>query len=464
MATISLSFAVFLVSASTLLSAEAEYQYQQVHGVLKNSNQCICKVHFTEWEFPVERFVHLQDLSQGCTNSLEKRISEVTFAEFKIPMFMAEVQNLSSHLQQFEAMYKQKLYHPLNFWTLRWELKQLNSQFAKAQRIPSSNTNLLHKISTELLDARLTVMNLQQFDKHNLLSIKDHLRKLKNRLESFSVYGMSNIGNCTGGILRNISEPVVAQVNSYGTSYPYGAWGMDSMPGNPEFYWIMALQSSNIYGNSIRTYTSYKNFLTAKSNIDHKVTSSFTATNSIQGPGVVVHNGSLYYNCYNSGKMCRFEIKTKQITNALLPNAGFGDKFPYCYYSCYGYTDIDFSVDENGMWVIYATEENYGNIVLSKIHSNSLAVLQTWRTKLFKKAVTNAFVVCGVLYATRYVSTNEEEIFYMYDTITNQEANNLKIRFVKYSPNVENLHYNPVDRRLYLFNDGYMIAYELFFY
>ncbi|XP_067906039.1 olfactomedin-like [Heterodontus francisci] len=464
MAAISLTFAVFLVSASTLLSAEAGYQFQKVHGVLENGNRCVCKMQFSEWEFPVERYELLQDLSVNCTKSLEQRKLEATFAEFKIPEFLEKVRNLSSHLQQFEAMYKQKLYHPLNFWTLRWELKQLSAEIAKAQCVPSANTNLLHKISAEMLDVRLNVKKLQQYDKQNLLSMKDHLRKMKNRLKSFSVYGNLHIGNCSGEILRNISEPVIAQINPYGTSYHYGAWGMDSMPGSQQFYWVMALLSSNIYGNAIRSYTSYKDFLTAKSNIDISVKPSFTTTNAIQGPGVVVYNNSLYYNCYKSGQMCRFNIATKDITNVVLPNAGYDNKFPYCYYDCYGHTDIDFSVDENGIWVIYATEENYGNIVLSKIDSISLAVLQTWKTKLFKKAVTNAFMVCGVLYATRYVSADEEEIFYMYDTITNQEAKNLHIRFVKYSPNVANLHYNPVDRKLYLYNDGYMIAYDLLFY
>lgn len=264
-------------------------------------------------------------------------------------------------------------------------------------------------------------------------------------------------------MLRNVTRPLIAQLNPYGTSFPYGAWGMDSMPGSPELYWVVALLSSNIYGNSIRMYSSYKTFLMSNTHVDLTVTSSYTTSNAIQGPGVVLYNGSLYYNCYKSGEMCKFNLNTKNIIHVNLPNAGHSNKFPYCYYDCYGYTDIDFSVDENGIWVIYATEENYGNIVLSKINSNNLDVLQTWKTKLFKKATTNAFMVCGVLYATRFVSKNEEEIFYMFDTVTNQEAKNLNIRLIKFSPNVASLHYNPVDRKLYLFNGGYMLSYGVLF-
>ncbi|XP_032891981.1 olfactomedin-4-like isoform X2 [Amblyraja radiata] len=463
MTVIYLVIAALLVFITASSSAETEHQKQRFHGVQKNGNQCVCTVRFAEWEFPVERFKELQDLSQNCSSSLNERLSEITAINFKIQVFLEEMQNETARLKQFEAMQKQRLYHPLNFWPLRWDLKRLQSEIAKVQNVSLPNTKALQTISSELNNSYVSVLNLQLYDKHNLLNMKDRLKKIKNRLESFSVYGNVKIGNCSGGMLRNVTRPLIAQLNPYGSSYPYGAWGMDSMPGSPELYWVMALLSSNIYGNSIRTYSSYKTFLMSNTHVDFTVESSYTTPNAIQGPGVVLYNGSLYYNCYKSGEMCKFNLNTKNIIHVNLPNAGHSNKFPYCYYDCYGYTDIDFSVDENGIWVIYATEENYGNIVLSKINSNNLAVLQTWKTKLFKKATSNAFMVCGVLYATRYVSKNEEEIFYMFDTVTNQEAKNLNIRLIKFSPDVASLHYNPVDRKLYLFNGGYMLSYGVLF-
>ncbi|XP_072925823.1 olfactomedin-4-like isoform X1 [Hemitrygon akajei] len=456
-----LTIASLLVPDVVFTSAQVSgRENQQVYGVLKNGNQCVCKVEFSDWEFPVERFYQLQDLSQNCSSLLQERLSEITFIESKIQAFIEEIRNETARINQFDTVQKQSLYHPLNFWPLRWELKNLKSELEK---IPSPNTKALQKVTSELDDSHRSVLRLQQYDKQNLLNMKDLLKKMKNQVESSSVYGKLKIGNCTKGILRNISRPLVAQINPYGSSYPYGAWGMDSMLGSPTLYWVVALLSSNIYGNTVRTYSSYRDFLMLNKHIDFTVTSSYTTTNSIQGPGVVVYNGSLYYNCYKSGEICQFNLNTKVITNVNLPNAGHSNKFPYCYYNCYGYTDIDFSVDENGIWVIYATEENYGNIVLSKISSINMTVLQTWKTKLFKKSTTNAFMICGVLYATRYINVNEEEIFYMFDTITNQEAKNLNIRFVKYSPNVASLHYNPVDRKLYLYNEGYMIAYSILF-
>uniref|UniRef100_A0A4W3H8V5 Olfactomedin-like domain-containing protein n=1 Tax=Callorhinchus milii TaxID=7868 RepID=A0A4W3H8V5_CALMI len=296
---------------------------------------------------------------------------------------------------------------------------------------------------------RLTQIDRKTFTKEGILKIKTIILFLT--------------GNCSG-ILRSVSQPITAQVNPFGVANHYGAWGMDSMPGSPELYWVMVLTSSKIYGNTIRTYSSYKPFLLNKPFTDFHVTSSATVTNSIQGSGSVVYNGSLYYNCFKKRNMCKYDLNTKVILHRELPEAGFNNEFPYCYYDCYGYTDMDFSVDENGLWVIYATEENYGNILVSKLNSDNLAILGTWRTRFFKKAVSNAFMACGVLYTTRYINATEEEIFNAFDTTTNREAFDLNIRFTKYSKHIENLHYNPGDRKLYLYNDGYMIAYNLLFY
>ena len=46
-----------------------------------------------------------------------------------------------------------------------------------------------------------------------------------------------------------------------------------------------------------------------------------------------------------------------------LPNANYHGTSPYAIELN---TDIDLAVDENGLWAIYATEANLGNIVMSK--------------------------------------------------------------------------------------------------
>ncbi|XP_041123679.1 olfactomedin-4-like [Polyodon spathula] len=316
-----------------------------------------------------------------------------------------------------------------------------------------------HLALFQLSSIRLKVQNMQKYDNFNLLALRDHLRKLKNRLESCRHYDKTQLDQCSNVFLSNISSPVVTQLNPYGTTYPFGAWGKESRHGSPELYWVQSLQSGNTYGITLRTYSSFEDFVMSRNHKDIPVTPSYTTTYSIQGPGTVLYNESLYYNCYKSPNVCKYDLKTNTIQHIALPDAGHDNKFPYCYYSCYGTTDIDLSVDETGLWDIYATEENYGNIVISKQNSSTLAMVQTW--KLFKKSVTNVFMVCGVLYATRYLSPKLEGVFYVFDTVTGHDTNNLSVPFEKISTDIQNLHYNPTDHRLYLLN--YANAYELTF-
>ncbi|MBN3298200.1 OLFM4 protein, partial [Amia calva] len=267
---------------------------------------------------------------------------------------------------------------------------------------------------------------------------------------------------CFNGMLSNISSPVITQLSPHGKSYPYGSWGRETKNESMEVYWVQPLTGSDKYGHILYIYLSYADFIMSKNHKEITVRPSYSYTNAIQGPGTILYDGALYYNCYRSPNLCKYDLNTETIIEAPLPEAGYNDKFPYCYYKCCDYTDIDFSVDESGLWVIYATEENYGNVVLSKLNS-TLGVIQTFRTRLFKKSVTNTFMAYGVLYATRYISTYREEVFYAFDTVTGREANALRLPFEKVSDRIQNLHYNPTDQRLYLYNDAYMMAYNLYF-
>ncbi|XP_043935466.1 uncharacterized protein LOC122808573 [Protopterus annectens] len=405
----------------------------------------------------------LQDAKKGKITDelLQELVSEVVARESRIQDASATLKNLSDHLKQFEKINAEGLYNPLNFRLLEQEVNELGSKLQDAKKGKITD-ELLQELVSEIEDVQGKVQNMQSYDKTNLLYFRDKVRKIKNRLQSCSTYDIENI-QCYSRLLSNISEPLVSEVNHQGTSYPFGAWGKDSMVGQPDKYWMYVLISSHIYVNYMRIYPTFGNFVKKTGYTDLALTSSHTTTNSIMGPGGILYNNSLYYNCYRAGDICKYNVVTRAITSSTIPGAGYNDKFPYCYYSCYTYTDIDFSADEKGLWVIYATEANYGNIVISKLNSETLNITQTWNTRLFKRAVTNAFMVCGMLYATRFVTADVEEIFYMFDTETSSELSTLKIPFTKIGGRVSNIHYNANDKRLYVFNEGYMAAYELYF-
>lgn len=262
--------------------------------------------------------------------------------------------------------------------------------------------------------------------------------------------------------MRNISAPIITKMNPLSKSYISGAWGHDTHDGE-NLYWVQSLANGNRQGITVRLYGSYEDFMAGRNHRDESLANSYTHADAIQGSGSLLYDGVLYYQCYNKEELCSFDVKTKKIKRLQLPDAGINNKFSYCYYSCRDWTDFSVSADRQGLWVIYATEANHGNLVVSRVNVEDFNVTHTWMTRMFKRSVSHAFMVCGVMYATRYVDTYREEVFYAFDTNTGTEDNTLSLPLEKVARGVANLHYNSNDMKLYMYNDGYLLAYNAYF-
>ncbi|XP_059496887.1 olfactomedin-like [Stegostoma tigrinum] len=160
---------------------------------------------------------------------------------------------------------------------------------------------------------------------------------------------------------------------------------------------------------------------------------------------MVLYNNSLYYNCYNSRDMCRYNIDTGRVQRETLRGAAFNNRHSY---AGIAYQNMDFAVDETGLWIIYCPEANAGNAVIGKINVTTFTVEKTWVTKLFKPSVTNAFMICGVLYAIRPVSPQSEEIFYTFDTRTGQQGM-VSIKMSKIIEQLQSVNYNIADHKVW---------------
>ncbi|XP_034031428.1 olfactomedin-4-like [Thalassophryne amazonica] len=291
-------------------------------------------------------------------------------------------------------------------------------------------------------------------------------------LETTPVYhkATSQHRYCLKGLIANISSPIVTKISPYGKTYISGSWGKQAQVNSTvqkNSYWVQHLGSSHIYGNILRVYQSYKDFMASTTYKDFTFAPSYTDAKTIEGPSAVLYGGALYYHCYRSADVCRYDLTTNAVKRATLPGngVGFNNKFPYCYFDCRAISDVD--VDETGLWALYATVGNRGNLVVSRLvwdgEDQTLNVTQTWETRMFKKAVTNAFMVCGVLYATRYVDDHCEEVFYAFDTATGKEDNSLSLPLEKVAKGVASLSYNPTNKQIYMYNDAYLLAYHVQF-
>lgn len=179
-----------------------------------------------------------------------------------------------------------------------------------------------------------------------------------------------------------------------------------------------------------------------------------------RGTGHAVYNGHLYY--VSQGE----EI---QVVKYHLANASVSDVavFPaQDHVAAYGLnpeTLMDLAVDEEGLWAVYATRQNDRHISLAKMDAGSLDVEQMWDTNCPRENAEAAFVICGTL----YVAYNTQQpgrsrvqcVFDVNGMVSNEEAP--LIYFPKRYGAHSSLKYNPQEKLLYAWDDGYQILYKL---
>ncbi|KAI5105550.1 olfactomedin-4-like, partial [Silurus meridionalis] len=433
-------------------------QAHRVRGQERNGT-CVCKVNSTVWAFPTAKYDVVTGLLQTCEDSLQQLQTQTETSTKSVPEMEVMLKNMTERLEKYQYLNTQGLYNALHLKQLSQEIQQLHDTMSNVQ----TSKGEAQQIRTELQKFQEDVNKMYKKNIFNLETMREKLRSLSNRVQTCRTIPQDFRSSCSQRMMRNISAPVVTKLNPFTSSYIAGAWGHDIYNDIEENYWIQPLANSHRQGSLVRFYKTYEDFMAGRNHRDETLVSSYTHANAIQGPGTIVYKNMVYYQCYNTPEICAFDLKAKQFRRLSFPDAGFNNKFPYCYYNCLDWTDINLSADDKGLWVIYATEANHGNLVVSRVDFDDFNVTHTWKTRLFKRSVTNAFMVCGVLYATRFINTYKEEVFYAFDTTTGAEDNTLSLPMEKVAAGVANLHYNPIDMKLYMYNGGYMLAYQAYF-
>ncbi|XP_051979287.1 olfactomedin-like [Xyrauchen texanus] len=443
-----------------IFTVTATGQAQRVPGKQQNDS-CVCKISSSIWTFPAAQFVEVTKQVQSCEAHLNEFQEKVGSQHVELPKMAATLKNITAHLKIFDYLHTSGLYNALHLHQLNHELEEIHHAINETHlHNPNNEThNLLHEFNK----AKNDVQKMYRDDFFNLETMKKRLRDLNNRAQTCRSISNNFRSTCHQRIMNKISAPVVTKLNSFSKSYISGAWGSDAQLNSKERYWEQCLASGHKHGSTIRLYNSHEDFMANRNYKDEPIAPSYTDKNAVQGSGTILYDNTVFYQCYSTAEICSFNITTKTTKRMKLNGAGIDNKFPFCYYSCRDWTDIDLEADQDAVWVIYATEENHGNIVVSRLDPVELNITHTWKTNLFKRSVSSTFMVCGVLYATRFVSTYQEEVFYAFDTTTGQEINTLSLPFEKVAAGIANLNYNPVDRRLYLYNDAYLLAYDTYF-
>ncbi|KAJ8333669.1 hypothetical protein SKAU_G00409880 [Synaphobranchus kaupii] len=463
---------------STVLTTVILSVFAQVTQGAEKS--CSCELNNSGLTFPTVRLQNVLSGATNCTHRItSQQMSEVDILldklHYRLRQLEVDVMELEDEDENDGSAQEGDLFMAVALRIIEIELAEILDLISKLNTTTVDHQGLSADISIKLENMKMEMESLENFDRTKIVEKQKENQQLMKALEQcqaeLQVTEAPPIipvpGNCSHGHLLNVTGPSTYTITQYGTSYAFGAWGRDPKPveGKEDWYWLVALTSSNIYANYIRWYSSHSAIVLGVNAGDVPIASSNPTTNTVQGPNVVMYEDALYYGCYNSPSLCRFNMTSRTITTATLPSAGHNNKFPFCHLgACYAHTDVDVATDESGVWVVYATPENFGNVVLSKVELGSTPTLsRTWRTSLQKRAVTNTFVACGVLYATRYIDKYNEEIFYAMDTVSGRERYDLELRIKKMSENIHSLNYNPRDQQLYVYSDAHVLTYQVIF-
>ncbi|XP_006884682.1 PREDICTED: olfactomedin-4-like [Elephantulus edwardii] len=429
---------------------------------MNDHGTCQCSVLLPDATFPVERVEQLESTAHSLSETFRTELSKVKEYIHMISVYEKKLFNLTVRV---EIMEKDSIsYTELDFELIKIEVKEMERLIIQLKQNFVGSSVIVDQLEVEIRNMSLLVQKLETLDKNNVLAIRREIETLKNRLkeceasreELVPVAPAPAPGSCGHSGVVNISKPFVVRLNWLGFSYRYGAWGRDYSPQHPDggLYWVAPLNTDGRYLEYYRIYNTWDDLLLYKYNQQNRLKYG-------QGSGTVVYKNNMYVNWYNTQQMSKLNLTSNTVTlTRALPNAAYNNRFSYANVP---WQDIDFAVDENGLWVIYATEASTGNIVISKLNDTTLEVLNTWQTKQYKPSVSNTFMVCGVLYATRTLNTRKEEIFYYYDTNTGKEGQ-LAITMQKMQETVQSINYHPYDQKLYVYNDGYLLNYDLIFH
>ncbi|KAE9420543.1 hypothetical protein Angca_003047 [Angiostrongylus cantonensis] len=214
-------------------------------------------------------------------------------------------------------------------------------------------------------------------------------------------------------MLAAVGIPVLHAESQYGE---VGSWMRDAHPQSDymaEKRWVTDGYASPV----LYEYENERQMMNKVQNIKYYV--DYLAS----GTGNLIYNGSYYYHKHGSTALVRYDLETTDQIEAELGDIAHRD--------CGRLPDHTF-------------EDFY--------------IVDTWEVPdVNGTELADAFIMCGVLYGLQSATTRDSRISLAYDLFSNETIPGQVAWYNPYQ-GLTMLHYNPVDSRLYFFDDRRLLS------
>ena len=189
-----------------------------------------------------------------------------------------------------------------------------------------------------------------------------------------------------------------------------------------------------------------------------------TSNRQVLGNGGVVFNNSYYYIQFSgtpevTSLFTRLDLSTDTIDRTVPTPFGEGVGLGYQFQGIGG---PDFAVSETGLYAIYSQKEAPHNLAVSKINPNDLSIESTIVTSKRMSSYGECFIVCAKLYCIGSYQARNTITSFVYDLYKETEITQ-PLPFRNQYGYTNMLDYNPADRKLYGWDSGRLITYDVNF-